>query len=208
MTRDAIGEACGKIQSLVHFAVMCASLLCIVASAAGQGLVEARVADTKYRFLDVSYTWKNGAVFDGFYVGVPGSNELNLGAGYAFKRGALTLTPLVYAVIGKEDGQRGIKTALLAGYERNGWKFLGFGGAFIPTAGSVDSYQVLDTADLTRTLATRWELGVQAGFFRTGGAWNTQVGPLLKLNDAHGAWAASYRFGNKKEFRVGRVLVF
>ncbi|MEP6872689.1 MAG: hypothetical protein ABI939_12690 [Anaerolineaceae bacterium] len=197
-----------KPQPLLVFAVMSASLLCGVASAAGQGLVEVRLADTKYRFVDLSFTRKNGVVFDGFYVGVPGSNELNVGAGYAFKSGALTLTPLVYAVIGKEGGQRGVKTALLAGFERKDWKFLAFVGAFVRGSGSTAGYQVLDTADLTRTLAARWELGVQAGFFRTGGAWNTQAGPLLKLNDARGAWAVSYRFGSQKELRVGRVLVF
>jgi hypothetical protein len=190
---------------LVISAAISASLLG-VASAAGQGAVEVRLADTKYRFIDVSFARKNGVVFDGFYVGVPRSNELNIGGGYALKRGALTLTPLLYAVIGKEDGQRGVKGALLTAFETGDWKFLSFIGAYIRASGSVDAYQVLDTADLTRTLTTRWELGVQGGFFRTGGAWNTQVGPLLKFNDSRGAWAVSYRFGSEKELRVARVL--
>lgn len=197
-----------KRQSLLFFAVIGAALLSGVATLSAQALAEVRVADTRYRFADVSYSWKNGVVFDGFYVGVPGSNELNVGGGYAIKRGPFTITPLVYAVAGKEGGQRGVKTALLAGFDRDGWKFLGFGGAFIRTAGSTGNYQVLDTADLTHTFATRWELGVQGGFFHTSGAWNTQIGPLLKFNDAHGTWAVSYRFGNEKEFRVGRVMVF
>jgi hypothetical protein len=179
-----------------------------VGDLAGQVVAEARLADTRYRFVDVSLTRKDGVVFDCFYVGVPGSNELNAGGGYAFKRNALTLTPLLYAVIGKEGGERGVKTALLAAYERDGWKFGSFLGAFVRTSGSTDSYQVLDTADLTRTLGRRWELGLQGGFFRSGGAWNTQIGPLLKLNDARGAWAASYRFGHERELRVGRVFVF
>ena len=197
-----------KPRPLVIFAFMSASLLSGVRNIAGQGVAEVRLADTRYRFADVSFTRKNGVVFDGFYVGVPGSNELNVGGGYAFKRNALTLTPLIYAVIGKEGGERGVKTALLTAYEKDGLKFGSFLGAFVRTSGSTDSYQVLDTADLTRTLGRWWELGVQAGFFRSGGAWNTQVGPLLKLNDSRGAWAASYRFGQQKEFRVGRVLVF
>jgi hypothetical protein len=197
-----------KPRPLVIFAFMSAALLFGVRNIAGQVVAEVRVADTRYRFVDVSFTRKNGVVFDCFYVGVPGSNELNIGGGYAIKRNALTLTPLVYAVVGKEGGERGVKTALLTAYERGGWKFGSFLGAFVRTSGSTDSYQVLDTADLTRTLGKRWELGLQAGFFRSGGAWNTQVGPLLKLNDARGAWAVSYRFGQQKEFRVGRVLVF
>jgi len=189
-------------------AIVSAALLFGVREVAAQTVAEVRLADTRYRFVDVSFTAKNGAVFDGFYVGVPGSNEINVGGGYVFKRNALTLTPLLYAVVGKEGGERGIKTALLAAVDRNGWKFLSFLGAFVRVSGSTDSYQVLDTADLTRTFASRWELGVQAGFFRSGGSWNTQIGPLLKLNDAHGTWAASYRFGHEKEFRVGRVFVF
>jgi hypothetical protein len=197
-----------KPRTLVIFAFMSAALLFDVRNVVGQVVAEVRLADTRYRFVDVSFAGKNGAVFDFFYVGVPGSNELNVGGGYAFKRHPLTLTPLVYAVIGKEDGERGVKAALLTAYESHGWKFGAFVGNFVRMSGSVDSYQVLDTADLTRTLGKWWELGVQAGFFRSGGAWNTQVGPLLKLNDARGAWAASYRFGQQKEFRVGRVLVF
>jgi hypothetical protein len=185
-----------------------ASILCGAGSAAAQVVAEVRGAETRYRFADVSFTAKNGAVFDAFYVGVPGSNELNVGGGYTFKRSAFALTPLLYAVAGKEGGERGVKAALLTGFEKNGWKLNSFLGAFVRLSGSTDSYQVLDTADLTRTLATRWELGAQAGFFRSGGAWNLQVGPLLKLDDARGAWAVSYRFGQPKEFRVGRVMVF
>ena len=197
-----------RVRPLVLIAIATASVLFGVRSVAAQAVVEVRLADTEYRFVDVSFTAKSGAVFDCFYVGVPGSNELNVGGGYTFKRNALALTPLVYAVIGKEGGQRGVKAALLAGFEKNGWKFASFLGAFIRASGSTDSYQVLDTADFTRTLTTRWEVGVQGGFFRAGGSWNTQVGPLVKLNDARGAWAASYRFGHENEFRVGRVLVF
>ena len=197
-----------KSRPLIIFAFMSAAFLLGVREIAGQVVAEVRLADTRYRFVDVSFTGKNGVVFDGFYVGVPGSNELNVGGGYAFKRNALTLTPLVYAVIGKEEGERGVKAALLTAYEKDGWKFGAFVGTFVPTSGSADSYQVLDTADLTRTLGRRWELGVQTGFFRSGGAWNTQAGPLLKLNDARGAWAVSYRFGQQREFRMGRVFVF
>jgi len=178
------------------------------ARAVAQHLVEVRGADTKYRYVDWNYTWKSAAVVDVFYIGVPGSNELNLGGGYAIKAGRLVLTPLVYAVIGKEDSQRGVKVAVLASFERDGWKLLSFLGAYARTSGAVCPYQVLDTLDVTRTFAARWEAGVQSGFFRTGGAWNPQVGPLLKLNDRHGAWAVSYRFGPQREFRVGRVLTF
>jgi len=189
-------------------AIVIAAVLCGQSNAAGQNLVEARGADTKYRYVDWNYTWKSAAVVDIFYIGVPGSNELNLGGGYAIKAGRLVLTPLVYVVIGKEDSQRGVKVALLASFEKDGWKLLSFLGAYAQASGAVRPYQVLDTLDFTRAIGSRWEAGIQSGFFHTGGAWNPQVGPLLKLNDRHGAWAVSYRFGPQREFRVGRVLTF
>ncbi|RPJ84537.1 MAG: hypothetical protein EHM13_03855 [Acidobacteria bacterium] len=179
-----------------------------LSSATAQSLVEVRAADTKYRYVDWNYTWPNAAVVDVFYVGVPGSNEFNLGGGYAFKRGGLVLTPLVYAVFGNEGTQRGVKVAVLAFFAKDGWKLLSFIGHYAPVSGDVRSYQVLDTLDLTRTFGTRWEAGVQAGFFRADGSWSTQVGPLLKVNDRLGAWAVSYRFGDQNEFRAGRVLTF
>jgi hypothetical protein len=189
---------------------MLAAAVCLAGQThvSGQSLVEVRLADTRYRYVDWSHTWGSGPVADLFYVGVPGSNEFNLGGGYGFKRGRLVLTPLVYVVAAREGSQRGIKIAVLAFIEQGGWKLLAFVGDYVPISGSVKSYQVLDTLDLTRTIGTRLEAGVQAGFFRTGGAWNTQVGPLVKLNDALGAWAVSYRFGAQNEFRVGRVLTF
>lgn len=177
-------------------------------SAAGQHLVEVRLADTEYRYVDWNYTWPHGAVVDVFYVGVPGSNELNVGGGYAIRRGNLVLTPLGYAVIGKEQDQRGLKLALLASFEKDAWKLLAFVGDYIPISGGVASYQVMDTLDVTRKAGRRLEVGVQAGFFHSDGAWNPQVGPLVKLNDRLGAWSASYRFGPQPEFRAGRVLVF
>jgi hypothetical protein len=176
--------------------------------AAAQNVMEARLADTKYRYVDWNYTFGNAAVVDAFYVGVPGSNEFNVGGGYTFKRDRLALTPLLYVVAGKEGSQRGVKVALLAAFEKDSWKLLSFFGHYAPVSGAVHSYQVLDTLDLTRTIATRWEVGIQAGFFHQDGAWNAQVGPLLKLNDRLGAWAASYRFGDQNEFRFGRVLMF
>jgi hypothetical protein len=184
-------------------------ILCgLTRQVAAQHVVEVRGADTKYRYVDWNYTFTSGPVVDVFYVGVPGSNELNVGGGCAIKTGGLVLVPLLYAVIGHEGGQRGAKVALLALVDRAGWKAAGFLGAYIPGAGDVASYQVLDTLDVTRAVGKRWEVGAQAGFFRTGESWNPQVGPLVKLNDRHGAWAVSYRFGPEDEFRVGRVLTF
>jgi len=173
-----------------------------------QHMFEVRGADTKYRYLDWNYTFGNSAVIDVFYVGVPGSNEFNLGGGWALKPSpSLTIVPLLYAVLAKEGEQRGFKVALLLMWEKNGFKVNSFLGHFAPVSGSISRYQVLDTLDFTRVMGKRWEAGVSAGFFHSEGTWNPQVGPMLKLNDRFGAWVVSYRFGPQKEFRAGRVLI-
>ena len=189
-------------------AVVIAATLCSGVSAAAQNLAEVRLADSKYRYVDWNYTWGSGVVVDLFYVGVPGSNEFNLGGGYNVKRGPLVVTPLIYFVLGREDSQRGVKVALLVAFEKDGWKLLSFVGSYFPVSGAVTRYEVLDTLDLTRKIGSRWEAGLQSGFFHSGDAWNPQVGPVLKLNDHLGAWAVSYRFGPQNELRVGRVLTF
>jgi hypothetical protein len=128
--------------------------------------------------------------------------------GYGFKPApSLTIAPLAYAVIGKEGGQRGVKVAVLAVFEKAGWKANVFLGHFAPVSGEVSRYQVLDTGDVTRVLYRRWEVGISSGFFHAGEDWSPQVGPLVKLNDRLGAWGVSYRFGPQREFRVSRVLV-
>jgi hypothetical protein len=185
-----------------------ALVLGVAAAGEAQHLIELRGADTKYRYVDWNYTFANGVVADLFYVGVPGSNELNIGGGYAIKRGAVIVTPLVYAVVGKEGDQRGVKVAVLILVDKSGWKLASFLGNFISVSGDVLPYQVLDTLDVTRVIGKQWELGVQAGFFKAGDAWNPQVGPLVKRNDRLGAWAASYRFGPQPEFRLGRTFAF
>ncbi len=185
------------------------ALLGLGAHAHGQHVFEFRGApDSRYRFADWSYTAKNSAIVDLFYVGVPGSNEWNFGGGYGIKvRPSLMIAPLVYAVAGKEGGQRGVKIAALAVFEKAGWKANVFLGHFAPIRGDVSRYQVLDTGDVTRSFRKAWEAGLSSGFFHAGGSWNPQVGPVLKRNDRWGAWGISYRFGPQREFRIIRTVV-
>jgi hypothetical protein len=174
-----------------------------------QHYLEVRGADTKYRYFDWNYTFHNSAIVDMFYVGVPGSNEFNLGGGYGLKpKPSLTIAPLAYAVIGKEAGQRGVKIALLVMFEKSGWKANSFFGHFERIAGDVADYQVLDTLDFSRVIHGPLEVGFSSGFFHAGGTWNPQNGPLLKLNDRFGAWYASYRFGPENELRFSRNFLF
>jgi len=177
--------------------------------APAQHYLEVRGADTKYRYVDWNYTFANSALVDLFYVGVPGSNEFNLGGGYGFKpRPYVTLAPLAYAVIGKEGSQRGIKVALLVMLEKNGWKVNGFLGHYERISGDAGDYQVLDTLDVSRVVHGPFEIGFSSGFFRAGGKWNPQNGPLFKLNDRLGAWYVSCRFGPDNEVRFSRSFLF
>ncbi len=173
-----------------------------------QHYLEGRGASTKYRYADWNYTFKNSAIVDLFYVGVPGSNEFNLGGGYVFRpTPALTIAPLAYAVLGMEAGQRGIKLAFLVTLDKSGWRVNSFFGHFARISGDVGSYQVLDALDASKVIFKRCEVGISNGFFHADGKWNPQVGPLFKLNDRLGAWSVSMRFGPQNEFRVGRVLL-
>ncbi len=192
------------MQRAVIFLLICA----VARSAPAQHVFEARGADTKYRYVDWNYTFSHPAVIDLFYVGVPGSNEFNLGGGYAVKPARpVTITPLAYLVVGKEGSQRGVKIALLVNFELNGWKLNSFLAHFAPISGDVPSYQVLDTLDFSKSLGRHWELGISNGFFHAANAWNPQIGPLVKLNDRFGCWAFSYRFGPQREARLSRVFI-
>ena len=190
-------------------AILTLIILCLEPGQAfSQHMFEARGADTKYRYIDWNYTFSNSVIVDAFYVGVPGSNEFNLGGGYALRiKPSLTVAPLVYAGMASEAGQKGVKIALLVAWEKHGWKANSFLAHFAPLAGDVGQYRVLDTLDFSRALNGRWDAGLSAGFFHADSEWNPQVGPLLKINDHLGAWSFSYRFGPQGEFRVGRVLI-
>jgi len=193
---------------LIKTSILLALLLCN-RQAQAQHYVEGRMADTKYRYFDWNYTFSNSALVDVFYVGAPGSNELNVGGGYGFKpRPSLMMAPMAYAVIGKEGGQRGVKLALLVMFEKSGWKVNSFFGHFARIAGDVERYQVLDTLDVSRVLHGPFEVGISSGFLHAAGTWNPQNGPLFKVNDRLGSWCFSYRFGPQNEFRFSRSFVF
>ncbi len=190
-----------KLSVLLAFCLVCRQVQ-------AQHYLEVRGASTEYRYFDWNYTFSNSIVLDTFYVGVPGSNEFNLGGGYALKPSpSLTITPLVYAVIGKEGGQRGIKLAVLAALDKDGWRLNAFLGQYARLSGEVGGYQVLDTLDVSRVVCRRWEIGMSGGFFHADREWNPQVGPLIKFNDHLGAWSVSYRFGPQNEFRAGRTFL-
>jgi hypothetical protein len=169
-----------------------------------------RGATTEYRFVDLNHTFKSGLFLDLLYLGAPGSNELYAGAGWSWKPAqGVTLTPIVYGVAAKENDERGIALCASVFVDRGGWRVLGFGGRFVRASGDVPSYTFLDSLDVTRVFAGKWELGASAGFLRIGGGpWNELIGGTLKFNDKRGATAVAVRGGYTNELRVIRTLVF
>ena len=154
--------------------------LCLLGrQASAQNLIEFRYADTKYRYADWLHIFPNSATIDIFYDGVPGSNEFNFGGGYGLKIKRLTVTPLLYFVIGREASQRGLRLGLLVTFDKDGWKLVSYLSHFAPLSGGVSQYQSLDTLDFTRVVGKRWEIGVQNGFFHSEGKWNPQIGPRV-----------------------------
>ncbi len=192
------------MKTIIVFAAM--MLFCFSALSA-QNLVEIRVSpDSEYRFVGWNYMAKRDAAIDLFYIGVPGANEFNFGGGYLWKpRPNLTITPAVYYLFAKEDALHGGKIAVILSYEQSSFKLTGF---IAHAFGQFPKYQVMDALDFTRMLGKRFEAGVSSGFFHQNGAWNLQIGPIIKLNDGRGSWAVSYRFGPQKELRFGRVVTF
>lgn len=178
------------------------------APVAAQTVVELRGSTTKYRFADVSHAFANRVVLDALYLGVPGMNELYLGAGYQLRPATgVSVSPLLYFVGGKENEERGACLAASLSVDRAGWKALGFAGHFFRTSGNVSDYTFVDALDLTRAVG-RWELGASAGAYHTNGALTALAGPTVKRNDRRGSWAVSVRFGSDTELRLLRILSF
>ena len=71
-------------------------------------------------------------------------------------------------------------------------------------------YLVLDSLDTTVEVTKKLDVGVSVGFFLQDGKWNTQAGPVVRLNtDKLGSWAVSQRFGpGRRELRFSRTFTF
>ena len=169
----------------------------------------ARSEDGVYRFAEYSRFLPGGAVVDTFYIGVPGQNELYAGAGYPLKpTPTLTVTPLVYGVVGKENGERGVALGASVLGTAGQWSVYAFLGYFEPLAGTVPRYLFLDSLDVSWKLG-RWELGASTGAFHAAaGDWSWLAGPVIVRNDTRGAWRALLRGGSTVEIRLVRTLAF
>ena len=173
--------------------------------------VELRAAVTRdglYRYAEFSHAFRNKAVLDVLYIGSPGQNEFYGGLGYQVNATpSLAVTPLLYGVIGKENGERGVALGAFVSGTVGQWSVYSFLGHFRPIEGSVPAYTFLDSFDLSRKLEA-WELGLSTGFFYLDGTWNAQVGPVVTRNDHAGAWRFSIRGGTQSEGRLIRTVSF
>lgn len=176
-----------------------------------QNYVELRVGQSKngtYRYTEFTHTFPEKIVIDLLYLGVPGQNELYAGVGYQLKPNkALTITPLLYGVIGKENNERGIAPGVFVSASKRGWNINAFLGHFEPLEGNVPRYTFLDSLDVTKK-RKKVELGVSTGFYHIAGNWNPLFGPLIVKNDERGSWRLSLRGGSALEVRLTRTLNF
>jgi hypothetical protein len=163
-----------------------------------------------YRYAEYTRFFSNGITLDSVYIGVPGQNELYLGAGYGIKlTPTLTLTPLGYAVVGLdgETDQFGLAAGIFVVGTAGPWGVYMFTGYFEPISGSVPRYFFVDSLDVSRRLG-KWELGVSTGHYVIEGDWTALVGGVLVHNDSHGAWRLLVRGGSAFEARLVRTLAF
>ena len=163
-----------------------------------------------YRYAEYTRFFESGLTLDSVYIGVPGQNELYLGAGYGFKlTPTLTLTPLGYAVVGLdgETDQFGLAAGVFMVGTAGPWGVYMFTGYFEPISGSVPRYFFVDSLDVSRRFG-KWELGVSTGHYVIEGDWSALVGGVLVHNDAHGAWRLLVRGGSAFEARLVRTLAF
>lgn len=189
-------------------AVLLAAACALAPCAEAQTVLELRGASNQYRFVDLSHAFPGGPLVDLLYTGVPGMNELYAGLGWQWKPArTATITPIVYAVAGKENGERGAAVGALVSVGAGRLKLAGFGAHFFRISGEVPAYDFADSLDLTLA-AGSYELGASLNFFRQGGSFTYLLGPTVKRNDARGAWALSVRGGDGRELRLVRVVTF
>jgi len=190
--------------------ILITAVLLVTATAvsAQQNYVELRGATPWYNYQEYSRDFAHGLNGDFYHIGVTGQDQFFAGLCRHFTPAkGVTLTPCFYGVVGT-NGQRGVMPALIVSVEKGKWKTNAFIGRFQRIKGSVLSYTVLDTADVTHVLNKRFDVGVSTGFFRQEGQWNFQSGPMIRLKDKRGAWAVSYRFGHTNEIRLIRTISF
>lgn len=188
--------------------IIAIAFACSAIASAQNNYVELRGASPRYDYEEYGRDLPHNLNVDFVHIGVTGQDQWFIGLGkHLTPVKGVNLTPYIYAVVGT-NGQRGAMIAVNASVERGRWKANAFLGRFLRIKGSVSSYTALDTADVTRIINKRIDIGVSTGFFRQEGTWNVQSGPMVRFKDSHGAWVVSYRFGATNEVRLTRTFSF
>lgn len=193
-----------------HFVTV--ALLAVLATtiSAQDNFIELRGSTTQYGYIDYTRNLSKNVVGEVTYIRTPGQQQGFIGLGRSIKLGdAGSINTMAYGVIGS-NGQSGIMPAVLPNIQKGPFKSSAFFGWFIKLKGNVSNYAVLDSWDTTWALSKKFDAGMSAGFFRQNGKWNSQVGPMIRLNlDKLGSWNMSQRFGpGGRELRFTRTFTF
>jgi hypothetical protein len=123
-------------------------------------------SDGAYRYLEYGRGFSSGLVVDFLYFGVPDQNELYAGLGYEIQPvESLTILPLLYAVAGREDGERGVTAGVFISRTTRHTDTYFFLGHFHPIRGDVPRYTFLDSLDVIWK-GDSWGAGISAGLLR------------------------------------------
>ena len=184
------------------------ALFVVVCPMFADELLEFRGAsNASYRYADWSHSFANKVATDVYYIGVPGNNELSACGGYVLPAvKGLSVTPFLCGTVAKENGEAGIKAAVVIAWEKGHYKADAYYAHLWTTHGTISSYDLLDAGNVTRTVGKKWEMGISAGYFLQDRSWNPLVGPLIRRNDAIGFWGASFRVGPNNELRFIRTF--
>lgn len=208
-----------RLSAVLRTLIVASAVVCVWAAGAQAqepppppNYVEARAAvngdGDLYRYAEYTRLFRSGVVLDSVYIGVPGQNELYVGAGYGVHlTSTLTFTPLLYAVGGKENDEFGLALGTFLAGTAGRWSIYSFAGYFEPISGAVPRYFFVDSLDVARRLG-KWELGVSTGHYVISGEWSALIGGVLARNDARGAWKLYVRGGSAFEARLVRTFSF
>lgn len=149
------------------------------AEAEGDTEIEMRVASTEYRFIDLSRSFDSGVVLNVVYTGEPGLDEGLLGLGFDLSSSDhASVIPIVYAVAGRQYGERGATLGMLVYLEGRASRFQCFLGHYFPKRGEIEAYSFVDTLEWTGVIR-RFEMGLSAAAYQVENVDERPAPPVL-----------------------------
>lgn len=183
-----------------------------IAQSTNKNYIEVRTARAQdgglYGYFNYNRQINKDVVFDFIYTRSSGVNETFTGVGFTTSvTKKLTVTPLVYVVVG-ENGQYGMAVGTTVSGSVRSLNISGSAGHFEPISGPVPRYNFVDTLDLTSTVSKRSEVGISTKLFNQLGQNFGGIGPMYKRSDKRGFFSVSARFGTGTEIQFTRAFVF